>query len=225
MNSKSRYNSRRNVSFISIFLIVDLLLIFGLLRTSSAYYFSSAVGEAPMDVALYAFSYDGLYLYNVDTGSNEASIDIDLGGIKPGDTKYYHFTVTNKVIDEDGNSAKSDTNIIYRLKVITTTNLRLKYSLYYNENPRGQQSTDLFANGNTDIGEELTDGWGTYFKHYAIPAKCLKKTSIVEDEYYLKVYFPEDYKDYKNQDLVESIKIQLESKQVVAGDADENLCQ
>ena len=70
--------SKQDLSFISIFLIVDLLLIFGLLRTSSAYYFSNAVGEAPMDVALYAFSYDGLYLYNVDTGNNEASIDIDL---------------------------------------------------------------------------------------------------------------------------------------------------
>ena len=216
---------KREVSFISIFLIVDLLLIFGLLRTSSAYYFSNAVGEAPMDVALYAFSYDGLYLYNVDTGNNEASIDIDLGDIQPGDTKYYHFTVTNKVIDEEGNAVKSDTNIIYRLKVITTTNIRLKYSLYYNESPRGAQSTDLFANGNTDIGEELTDGWGTYFKHYAIPAKCLKKASIVEHDYYLKVQFPDNLKDYNYQDMVESIKIQLESKQVIAGDADENLCQ
>ena len=222
MNSKLRYNSRRNVSFIFVFLAVDLLLIFGLLKTSSATYVSEGIGEAPMDVALYAFSYDGLY--DVTTGTDEAALDINLGSLKPGDVKYYSFKVTNAVLDEDDNSVKSDTNIIYKLKVITTTNINLKYSLYYNQDPRSSSATDLFVNGSEDIGDYATDDWGTWFKHYAIPAKCLKKENIVVDNYVLKVEFPSEYKDYTYQDLVESIKIQLESKQVVSGDADENLC-
>jgi hypothetical protein len=223
MGSKLRYNSRRNVSFIFVFLAVDLLLIFGLLKTSSATYVSEAIGEAPMDVALYAFSYDGLY--DVTTGSNEAALDINLGSLKPGDVKYYSFKVTNAVANDDDENIKSDTNIIYKLKVITTTNINLKYSLYYEQDPRSTSATDLFMSGGTDIGVYATDGWGTWFKHYAIPAKCLKKESIVVDDYILKVEFPVDYKDYNYQDMVESIKIQLESKQVITGDADENLCR
>ena len=223
MRSKLRYNNRRSVNFISVFLIVDLLLIFGLLKTSSAIYVSDAIGEAPMDVALYAFNYDGLY--NVTTGTNEAAIDINLGSLTPGDVKFYSFKVTNKVVNDENEEITSDTNIIYKLKVITTTNINLKYSLYYEQDPRSTTATDLFSSNGNDIGVYATDGWGTWFKHYAIPARCLKKENVEVDDYILKVEFPADFKDADYQDMVESIKIQLESKQVVTGDTDAGLCQ
>ncbi|MBQ4030894.1 MAG: hypothetical protein II625_03980 [Bacilli bacterium] len=222
MKSKLRFNNKRGLNFISVFLLADLLLIFGLLKTSNAIYVSDAIGEAPLDVALYAFNYDGLY--DTSSGTDETALDINLGDIAPGAEKLYRFKVTNKVINDEGDDVVSDTNIIYRLKVITTTNINLKYSLYYNQNPRTAGATDLFKRNNQDIGVYATDGWGTWFKHYAIDAKCLKKEVLKEDEYYLKVEFPEDYKSYLYQDMVESIKIQLESKQVIAGDSDANLC-
>lgn len=222
-SSKLRFNNDKRINFISIFLVIDLLLIFGLLRTSNAIYVSDAVSEAPMQVALYAFSYDGLY--DVTTGSDEAALDINLGDIQPGEVKYYSFKVTNKVVNDEDEDVKSDTNIIYKLKVITTTNINLNYSLYYNQDPRSSSATDLFRTGGSDNGTYITDGWGTWFKHYTVDAKCLKKDSIVEDGYILKVEFPESYKNYKYQDMVESIKIQLESKQVIAGDSDESLCR
>ena len=39
------------------------------------------------------------------------------------------------------------------------------------------------------------------------------------DEYELYVTFPDTYKESKYQDMVESIKIQLVSKQLVAGES------
>ena len=223
MSSKLRFNNKRSINFISVFLVVDLLLIFGLLKTSSAIYVSDAVGEAPMDVALYAFNYDGLY--DITSGSSETPLDIALGSVKPGDIKYYSFKVTNRVINDEDEEVTADTNIIYKLKVITTTNMDLKYSLYYEQDPRSTSATNLFMNGGNDIGVYAMDGWGTWFKHYAIPAKCLKKENVEIDDYILKVEFPSDYNEAKYQDMVESIKIQLESKQVVTGDTDANLCQ
>ncbi len=221
MKSKLRFNNQRKLNFISIFLALDLLIIFGLLKTSNAIYVSDAIGDAPMDVALYAFNYDGLY--EVSTGGTETALDINLGELAPGTTKYYKFKVTNKMIG-DSETAKSDTNISYKLKIITTTNINLNYSLYYNQDPQVSGATDLFKTGGVDNGVYIRDSWGTIFKHYTVDTKCLNMNQIEEDEYVLKVEFPITYIDYNYQDLVESIKIQLESKQVLAGDPEESLC-
>lgn len=222
MKSKLRFNSKRSLNFISVFLVLDLFLIFGLLRTSNAVYYSTAVGEAPMDVALYAINYDGLY--DVTSGSNETALDINLGDIQPGETKLYSFKITNKMLNDAGVMVKSDTNISYRLKVIVTTNINLKYSLYYNQDPRASGAVDLFRTSGVDNGQYATDSWGSIFKHYTVDTKCMVKDNFVEDAYILKVEFPDDYLDYHYQDLVESIKIQVESKQVLPGDPEEVLC-
>jgi len=221
MKSKLRFNNQRKLNFISIFLALDLLIIFGLLKTSNAIYVSDAIGDAPMDVALYAFNYDGLY--EVGSGGTETALDINLGDMAPGTTKVFKFKVSNKAIGDSG-AVKSDTNISYKLKIITTTNIGLEYSLYYNQDPSVSGAVDLFRTGGADNGELIRDSWGTIFKHYTVDKKCLNKDAIEEDEYYLKVVFPITYIDYNYQDLVESIKIQLESRQVLTGDPEESLC-
>lgn len=216
MKSKLRYQNQKKLNFISIFLALDLLIIFGLLNTSNAVYVADAVGSAPMDVALYAFDYDGIY--EASSGGSETAIDINLGEVEPGSQKTYHFTVSNKILNDDDEVVKSDTNISYKLKVITTTNIQLQYGLYLNQNPDIAGATNLFSPSGVDIGVVSSDSWGTYFKYYTLDEKCLTKDRIVEDEYYLTVTFPEDMNSSKYQDLVESIKIQLESKQVLPGD-------
>ena len=49
----------------------------------------------------------------------------------------------------------------------------------------------------------------------------------VDSRYTLVVEFPEEYSEIIYQDLIESIKIQLESKQVLPGDSvlDEGICR
>ncbi len=228
MRSKLRYQNQKKMNFISIFLALDILIIFGLLKTSNAVYVADAVGEAPMDVALYAFKYDGLY--NVQTGGTETAIDINLGSLQPNKKdsqnqypedgkKTYHFTVTNRMLNDNDELVKTDTNISYKLKVIVTTNIRLNYGLYLNQNPDVAGAVNLLRTNGSDNGVESQDSWGTYFKYYTLDEKCLTKDREVSDDYYLTVEFPEDMIDSKYQDLVESIKIQLESKQVLPEDA------
>lgn len=199
----NNFKTRRNMNFLTVFLCLDLLIIFSLLRTSNASYVADAVATADMDVALYAFSSDGL----VDSTD---SATINLGSFSPGETKNYKLEVKNT--DSDGNV--SDTNIVYSLKVITTNNIDLEYKLYRNSIADANLIEDF-------TGTVSNDGYGTEFVYYTIDSSCLKYESAQTDTYYLEVTFPEKYKTSNYQDLIESIKIQLESKQSV----DDAVCE
>ena len=209
-----RFLDKKNMNFITVFLIVDLLIIFALIKTANATYTSVAKSTADMEVALYSFRYDGMYNSDDLAGTNTQSVDITLGEIAPGDTKYYKFKVYNT--DEAGTLA--DTNISYTLKVIATTNINLNYKLYLNENSMtGNEEID--CSEITDV--TTTDSFGTYFRTFTVDERCFKFDGVKFDEYTLKVNLPntDEFKKDKNQDLVESIKVQLTSKQVLPGDA------
>ena len=111
-----RFKTKKNMNFLSVFLILDVLLAFTMLKTSSASYTSTVDGVAEMDVALYAFNYSGL------KDLNNNSYEFDLGEIKPGEQKKYKFSVSNA--NEEGTI--SDTSLIYNLKIISTNNLDLR---------------------------------------------------------------------------------------------------
>jgi hypothetical protein len=225
MNTKRRYLNKTQINMLTVFLVLDLFLIFGLLRSSNAVYTSIATSDSAMEVALYAFRYGGLDEVN-GTGANpttlEQSLDVNLGNIQPGDVKYYNF----KVYNTDENGTVADTNISYELKIIVTTNIQLNYELYYNQNSQSAQASSLISNSNISDQVE-TDEWGTYFRTFAIDEKCFRYGSAKYDEYTLKVTFPSNYNSSVYQDLIESIKIQLKSKQVLPGDSAEvnNICR
>ena len=77
--------------------------------------------------------------------------------------------------------------------------------------------------------ELITDGFGTFYKVLPIDQRCFKLDTdeLKMDRYTLVVEFPEEYSEVVYQDLIESIKIQLESKQVLPGDSvlDEGICR
>lgn len=225
MKTKRRFLNKTHINMLTIFLILDLFLIFGLLRSSNAIYTSTATSDSAMEVALYAFRYGGLD--EVDgTSANpsvlEQSLDVNLGSIKPGDVKYYNFKVYNT--DESG--IVSDTNISYELKIIVTTNIQLEYELYYNQSSQSAHASSLISN--SDISDQIeTDEWGTYFRTFAVDEKCFRYGQEKYDSYTLKVTYPSNFNSSAYQDLIESIKIQLKSKQVLPGDAAElnNICR
>ena len=213
MRIKNRnFLDKRNMNFVTLFLIVDLLIIFALIKTANATYTSVAQSSADMDVALYSFRYDGMYESQDLAGTSTQSVDITLGDIAPGETKYYKFKVYNT--DEAGTLA--DTNISYTLKVIATTNIDLGYKLYLNENSMtGNEEIDGSEINNT----VTTDSFGTYFRTFTVDERCFKFDGVKFDEYTLEVTFPSTFNNVDYQDLVESIKVQLTSKQVLPGDA------
>lgn len=210
-----KFKNRKKLNVISIFLILDLLVIFAIFKISNASYYSEAIGSATMRVALYAFRYDGMHAVdNLDSNiNNTESTSIELGKLLPGDVKYYKFRVYNT----DMNGAVADTDISYELKISTTTNIDLDYELYINQSPFSSKANNIIQFDDEDDVIE-TDEYGTYFRTFAIPEKCFKYGSEKYDEYTLKVTFPNEYNNISYQDLIESIKIQLTSKQVLPGD-------
>ena len=211
-----KLRTKKNMNFLSVFLILDVLLAFTMLKTSTASYTSTVDGVAEMDVALYAFNYSGL------KDLNNVSYEFDLGDIKPNikdeqtgqiifnGQKKYKFSVSNA--NEEGTI--SDTRLVYNLKIISTNNLDLKFELYKVTN----RTVNLISESNTSIAP---DAYGTYFKYFTFADVCMpygSSTPIVDD-YELYITFPDIYRDSKYQDMVESVKIQLVSKQLAAGES------
>ncbi len=196
-----KFSKKNKMNFLTVFLVIDVVLVFSIIRTSSALYTSKTVGTADMDVALYAFSYGGMK----EDGTSEQTLNFDLGSIKPGETKTYKFSVSNQ---DEKTGKVSDTSLRYDLKIITTNNLGLEYKLY--------KSNVLLTSSETRV---IPDGYSTYFKHMAYPPRCMDYGDTVTiDEYKLEVYYPANlYKESKYQDMIESIKLQLVSKQMDSG--------
>lgn len=228
---KRKFQVQKRTNFLFVFLVLDLFALLTIFNPSNASYVSEALGTAEMEVALYAFSYNNLSEYDKDDNLVSDSVDINLGVIKPGDTKYYKFDVYNYLEDAvSGDIFSSETSISYALKIITTTNLPLTYKLYLNQTPFSSSSSDLIGGTDPSSNKELiTDGFGTFYKVFPIDERCFKLDTeeLKMDRYTLVVEFPEEYSEVVYQDLIESIKIQLESKQVLPGDSvlDEGICR
>lgn len=228
---KRKFQVQKRTNFLFVFLVLDLFALLTIFNPSNASYVSEALGTAEMEVALYAFSYNNLSEYDKDDNLVSDSVDINLGVIKPGDTKYYKFDVYNYLEDAvSGDIFSSETSISYALKIITTTNLPLTYKLYLNQTPFSSSSSDLIGGTDPSSNSELiTDGFGTFYKVFPIDERCFKLDTeeLKMDRYTLVVEFPEEYSEVVYQDLIESIKIQLESKQVLPGDSvlDEGICR
>lgn len=198
-----KFHNKKNMNFLTVFLLLDVLLVFTMIRTSSASYSSTVIGTAELDVALYAFQFSGL------EDTNSQVLEFDLGDIKPGEEKTYKFSVINS--NEDGRV--SDASLKYNLKIISTNNLGLELELYRS----GSRTVNLISDSNTSI---VSDSYSTYFKYYTFDDVCVPYSDTVsEDDYTLVVRFPEEYKESKYQDMVESIKIQLTSKQLSSSES------
>lgn len=219
---KNRYKSRKSMNLLTIFLLLDLFIMAIFFKTSNATYTSEAVSTTEMDVALYAFNFSGISQVTDENDAFDSQniLDINLGDIAPGETKYYKFRVYNT--DKDGNVA--DTNISYELKIITTTNIRLDYDLYFNQNPLSSNAVSLINSHQLD-SQVMTDGYGTYFRVFTVPEKCFNYNGEKYDEYTLKVTFPKEYSTSDYQDLVESVKVQMISKQVLTEDNLDSICR
>lgn len=210
-----KYKDRKGINLLTIFLVIDLLAVFAIFKTSGAVYRAEAIGQTNLEVAFYAFNTTGL----VDENDETQTSNIDLGDIGPGEIRRFKFKVFNT--DDKGNV--SDTNLSYILKIITTTNIPLEYELYYNQSNYSSTGVDVLKSEGV-LDETQKDEWGTWFRTIVLPEKCFSHSKSLYDYYYLIVKMPEKYNDPKYQDLIESIKVQLTSKQVVSSDiSDRNL--
>lgn len=178
-----------------VFIIFVVILYFCPVTLSK--YESNSNGSAVSSIAYYVVGTD----YQTDA--------INLMGMIPRDEDYvYNFTVSN--FDSDGNLAETD--LSYDLSVVTTTNLPLEYELYISND-----GGNTYSNAVT-LDEIKKDETGTYFRYLYTDKVSISHTEKVTYNYTLKVKFAKNYNSYIYQDIIEGVRIIIDSKQILDGE-------
>ena len=177
---------------IMLFLLI-LVVGFVIIPFTISKYQADGNGLINSNIAFYLLK-EGYYVESVKLS------DVDL------DNSPYvlNFSVSNRK-----NNKVSDVDIEYVVKVITTTNLPFTYKLYENEDY--DNGTNLISSGNTVVAR---DSDGTYFQTFSLNSEVLYYTNPSVNNYTLLIYFG-DLTDAKYQDVIESVRIVVDSRQVI----------
>lgn len=182
--------------FIFILIILSLLAIslFAFINTKARYE-SNAAGTGNADVAFYVL------------GQNFQTMNINLSSMVPKGEPYIKtFTVSN-----NDSGKRAETAVAYDLKIVTTTNLPLKYELYLNQNYTDAGAVNIIA-GTQQIA---ADSNGTYFNTITAPEETFDINADETNTYSLVIYFPIQYISNNYQDIIESITLTVDSKQII----------
>lgn len=189
---KKYKNIRNKKAIIGLIILVALLCLLLLVRQTFARY--QTITSAATEIE-YAF-----YVLDTDYQTTE----INIGNIVPREDNYeYIFSVSNF-----NTIRRTETNLTYDLWIRTTTNLPLNYDLYELESLEDTNTTSIIESDSI-----IQDEHGTYFRKITAPSK---EFSYREDQTYfykLVINFPLAYKDSQYQDIIESIEINIDSKQ------------
>lgn len=189
---KSKNENKNNLTTVIILFIVLLMLIVTIPMTLSRYE-TNANSNVNTSVAYYVL--DASYQY----------LDVKIPDIVPRSEPYiYNFTISN-----NKSGKRAEVSLEYDLMLKTTTNLELRYELYMNE--------DYQSGQNTIVTNNVTpDAYGTYFRELTSPKQFFDYRYNETNSYTLLIYFDEIYKDYKYQNVIESIYIIIDSRQTIS---------
>lgn len=180
--------SRKNKILLKkvIILILCILILIRIITLVMSRYETTADSEANIDTAFYILNED----------YQEMTLNLD--SLLPSSNPYtYVFTISN---EKDGHIAETD--LEYKLKLRTTTNLPLTFELLENNN----EIIDL-----TTKTEQDDDG--TYFRTIELGSRYFKHSNESINTYTLVVNFSEDYSSIDYQDVIELIEISVDSTQ------------
>lgn len=183
------------ISRISLFVLVVLIII-AIVPFTISKYETITGGNINSNIAFYLFQDD-----YVVKSVNLSNVDFSKG-----------FYVLNFTVSNQKDTRVSDVDINYVLKVITTTNLPFSYELYENENYENDNATNLINNSNTVVEQ---DDDGTYFQTFTLNEEELLYKSPKVNSYTLVINFLDYYNSDRYQDMVESIRIVIDSKQII----------
>ncbi len=145
-----------------------------------------------IDKALYVFERE------------QMNFNIDSERIIPSDDPYvYKFSISNYREDRE-----SDFNIVYKLKIKTTTNLPLEFKLFRN--------TDLNNNilSNYELKKDID---GSFYRLYTVDDSfTMMYIDKVVDVYTLNILFPKKYaNDLTYADCIDAIEVIIDTEQAV----------
>lgn len=188
-----RKKEKNNLSIVITLFIVLLVLII-IIPFSFSRYESSGESNLANAVAYYVLETSYQYL------------DVKIPNLSPRVEPYvYNFTVSNY---KDGKRA--ELSLEYDLTVKTTTNLDLTYELYLNENYQSSSAQNIIVSN-----EIIQDEYDTYFRNITSPRQYFDYRYNETNSYSLIIYFDESFKGSEYQDIIESIYIIIDSRQIV----------
>ena len=194
MISKKRFVIAMKLSMAIIFLMTAIAIIPKVLSR----YQSSAVANPDIDVAFYIIN------------TTYQSQNIVLSSIKPSSIP----TLVNFVVANNDGTNRLGVDAEYDLKIVTTTNLPLQFQLYKNQTYNTQGAVNIISSTTTVAADED----GTYFKTMIAPSETFSYSQDQQYSYQLVIYFSTDYMSYSYQDIVESIEIIVDSRQILPDD-------
>lgn len=188
-----KINRKRSIIIAKLLVnILFIILIFILLNRTFAKYKTEATSQAEIQAAY--------YLLNDEYQTAEVKLD----SLEPRDDEYvYSFSVSN-----NKSNKRTETSLEYELKIVTTTNLPLSYKLYKNEDYK--TGTNIITSDTT-----LPDEYGTFFRTICTEKEIFTYSENKTNIYTLVVKFPKEYNKTEYQDIIESIVIEIESKQLI----------
>jgi hypothetical protein len=156
-----------------------------------------------------------MYILNEDY----QNMNLKLDSMMPREAPYvYDFAISNY---KDGR--RTDVDLEYTLIVRTTTNLPLTYTLYLNQKYVNTEDGSVVVSNeilqtaeNVELSNNiLPDDDGTYFRTLTAKTAFFGDTDNELNLYKLVIGFPETYKSVEYQDIIESVEIIINSKQVL----------
>lgn len=176
-------------------LIILLIVLLMLVPFSFSRYESQMTSNTNLDAAIYLIN---------DT---YAKLEVRLPEIVPQNEQYaYTFSISNNLEGQ-----RTETNLYYVLNIVTTTNLPLEYALY--------DGLDVNNANNIIISDEYyLDDYQTWFRKLSTERSYFTYSSDEINYYTLLISFPLSCNDASYQSIVESIVINIDSKQVLSSD-------
>lgn len=214
LRERKAMRTRRRIKFLLILAIV--IMVYRTIFHSYSLFESEASSTASIDVAFFVLD---------DTYENQTIV---LEDMEPGDIQYCKFSISN-YIEEGGEQIISETDMSYKLKIRTTTNLPLEYELYRNQSLNSDNLINIL---DTDYSDAMyQDTYETYFQKLVLDSETndLKLEGVTDsgefyldvptiNTYILKIKLPERCHTIEYQDRMECIEISVEGKQILDDD-------
>ena len=190
------FEEKKRFLLFSLFLLLILYLSFKLFGVAYASYETNAKLNASIDRAIYLIDNEGM------------SFNIDPEQIIPSDDPYvYKFSISNF-----NATTRSDIDLLYELRVTTTTNLPLTFELYRNENYDDATAVNLFSSPR--VAQDEDGAWYNIYEPSGVYEMLYAEE--VTDIYTLVINFPKVYSsNVVYADSIENIEVMIKSKQMV----------
>ena len=217
LRERKAIRAKRRFKFILVLAIA--MMIYRTFFGSYSLFESEASSTASIDVAFFILEDK----YETQT--------IVLDDMEPGDVQYIKFSVANylEAENQDEEDVVSETDMRYKLKIRTTTNLPLKYELYRNQSLDQDNLVNVL---DEDYSEEMyLDSYNTYFRRLVLDneSAALKLEGITDSgdfdkedpvkiTYILRVELPSSCKEIEYQDIMDCIEISIDGRQILDGE-------